>query len=334
MTPHGVSRGPAGALSPSGANIGFSPGLSRRGAYFEVTKVSEIIHRWRSTANGGTFQYVDEDHPLPTTGGGGGGGGAVTIADGADVAQGTTTDVAYVSGSGTLVSILKGIFGKFGAVVLAAGSALIGKVGIDQTTPGTTNAVALAQINAATTLAGNGVTGTGAQRVTIASDNSALPAAGQGATAATAPAGATQIGQRAATVNPTAVTDGQMVGSMADKVGRTATVPFGIRDLAGDQTTSLSNTTSETTIVTAVGSTLLDLLSLTCANTGATATPVDIRDTTGGSVRYTLYVPAGETRGIVFSSPLKQAAVNTNWTAQCANATTAMKITAQYTKNV
>jgi hypothetical protein len=58
---------------------------------------------------------------------------------------------------------------------LVAGSALIGKVGVDQTTPGTTNAVALAQIGANTILTGNGVTGAGSQRVTIASDQTAFP---------------------------------------------------------------------------------------------------------------------------------------------------------------
>lgn len=57
---------------------------------------------------------------------------------------------------------------------LAAGSAIIGKVGVDQTTPGTTNGVAIVGVNAATALAGNGVTGTGSPRVTIASDNSPL----------------------------------------------------------------------------------------------------------------------------------------------------------------
>lgn len=65
---------------------------------------------------------------------------------------------------------------------LPAGTALLGKVGIDQTTPGTTNLVALAanqsvnvaQINGITPLMGNGVTGTGSQRVTIASDNTAF----------------------------------------------------------------------------------------------------------------------------------------------------------------
>lgn len=83
-----------------------------------------------------------------------------------------------------------------GSVVLQAGSNLVGKMGIDQTTPGTTNKVDIgtngtvtanagtgtfniqanasinnAQINGAALLAGNGVTGTGSQRVTIASDN-------------------------------------------------------------------------------------------------------------------------------------------------------------------
>lgn len=65
------------------------------------------------------------------------------------------------------------------AATLQSGSAIVGKVSIDQTTPGTTNLVALAanqsvnvaQINGVTPLMGNGVTGTGSQRVTIASDN-------------------------------------------------------------------------------------------------------------------------------------------------------------------
>lgn len=65
---------------------------------------------------------------------------------------------------------------------LPAGTNVIGKVSIDQTTPGTTNLVALAanqsvnnaQINGVTPLMGNGTTGTGSQRVTIASDNTAF----------------------------------------------------------------------------------------------------------------------------------------------------------------
>ncbi len=113
-------------------------------------------------------------------------GDAVTIANGADIAEGATTATAYsdVTGAaaGTVVGLLKGFYvalKAFAAEATPAGTNVIGKVGIDQTTPGTTNLVALAanqsvnnaQINGVTPLMGNGVTGTGSQRVTIVSDN-------------------------------------------------------------------------------------------------------------------------------------------------------------------
>jgi hypothetical protein len=47
-------------------------------------------------------------------------------------------------------------------------------VKLDQTTPGTTNAMSVAQLGANAILTGNGVTGTGSMRVTIASDNTAF----------------------------------------------------------------------------------------------------------------------------------------------------------------
>lgn len=83
-------------------------------------------------------------NPLNTSGsGGGGGGGAVTIADGADVTQGTSTDAAnastvigqlkevntvqgavsdasYTSGNGSVVSILKGVFTRLANIVTMA----------------------------------------------------------------------------------------------------------------------------------------------------------------------------------------------------------------------
>jgi hypothetical protein len=103
----------------------------------------------------------------PYNASGGGGGGAVTIAAGADVTEGNTTDVA-VNGdnAGTVSAKLRGLNKLFsdvwdsvnhylkvqiqnttlavtqsGSWVISAGTALIGKVGIDQTTPGTTNGV-------------------------------------------------------------------------------------------------------------------------------------------------------------------------------------------------
>lgn len=63
----------------------------------------------------GVPRYVSAADPLPTTGGGGGGGhggggGAVTVADGADVAQGATTQAAAAeagTGNYTLVQAAK-----------------------------------------------------------------------------------------------------------------------------------------------------------------------------------------------------------------------------------
>lgn len=96
--------------------------------------------------------------------GGGGGSGAVTVAGGADVTEGTIGDT---QATGTVVGFLKSMWSIFNATPPAtsalqttgnsslstivtntgaatpAGTAIIGKVGIDQTTPGTTNNVTL-----------------------------------------------------------------------------------------------------------------------------------------------------------------------------------------------
>jgi hypothetical protein len=105
--------------------------------------------------------------------GGGGGGGAITAAlgsyaagalsagafatgagvDGWDITQGTKADAAWTTGSGSVIALLKAI----------AASEIV-----------TNRAVNVAQINGVTPLMGNGVTGTGSQRVTIASDNTAF----------------------------------------------------------------------------------------------------------------------------------------------------------------
>lgn len=71
-------------------------------------------------------QPVDSGNPLPTTGGGG--GGSVTI----------TTPLGHGTADAAAVAIVPSATASF---PLAAGSALVGQVGIDQTTPGTTNAV-------------------------------------------------------------------------------------------------------------------------------------------------------------------------------------------------
>ena len=54
---------------------------------------------------------------------------------------------------------------------LVAGAAIVGKVGIDQTTPGTTNATSIAQIGATTVATGVGASSAGTQRVVTATDS-------------------------------------------------------------------------------------------------------------------------------------------------------------------
>lgn len=99
--------------------------------------------------------------------------------DGWDATQGAKADAACGTDNGTctLSALIKRInqnlttLNTTSGASLPAGTALVGKFGLDQTTLGTTNGVAIVGVNAATALAGNGVTGTGSQRVTIASDN-------------------------------------------------------------------------------------------------------------------------------------------------------------------
>lgn len=265
---------------------------------------------------------------------------------------------------------------------IAAGTNLLGKVGLDQTTPGTTNAVAIgqigsttvdsnsgvksagtlrvvlatdqpqltnkllvtpdansavnvAQINGTTPLMGNGTTGTGSPRVTIASDNTVLPAVGAGATASAVPANAAYQGLNAATSLPSAATAGNLTGAMSDKFGRQVNILGTIRDLVGTQTTTISASTSETTIATAVASTFLDLVLLVISNTSsATNTRIDFRDTTAGSVLFSLQSNGGQPPiGFATSRPIPQTSVNTNWTAQCATSTTDIRVYAVFEKN-
>lgn len=101
---------------------------------------------------------------------GGGGGGAVTIADGADVAEGATTDAASTAGGiGTVSSKLRLMTTQLGTINTTLGSPFQagGALAANQS-------VNISQINGITPLMGNGVTGTGSQRVTIASDNTAF----------------------------------------------------------------------------------------------------------------------------------------------------------------
>lgn len=165
--------------------------------------------------------------------------------------------------------------------------------------------------------------------------NLASVAGATGATGAAVPSRASYDGVIAATALPTAATAGNLTGSIADKYGRSVTLPITIRDLTGTQTTTISASTSETTIVTAAASVFNDLVMLVISNTsGTTNTRIDFRDTTGGSVLFSLFSIGGAPPiGFALPVPIPQTSVNTNWTAQCATSTTDVRIYAVYAKN-
>lgn len=85
-----------------------------------------------------------------------------------------------------------------GVVGLNAGSNLVGKVGIDQTTPGTTDAVSVGYIGANAASSGSGAVGTGSLRVAVGTDTATIAGSAPSAIAGCA-------GQPVSSTNVTAI---------------------------------------------------------------------------------------------------------------------------------
>lgn len=321
--------------------------------------VSAIAHpSSRPTPTDGfalTVVLIDAATGLPYVASGGGGGGS---------AQMTATAAAptYVEGSTTnplssnLTGDLRVIAKQNGTwtVGISAGSAAIGSViatgNVAHDVADTGNPVKVGGV--ATTSAPSAVavgdrsnfyTDTfGSQRVLVTDvlgapldySTPALVAGGTAADAAIAFAPVT-IGGRAANATPTAVSaNGDVVNATYDLYGRAITRES-LRENKGRQVTTITSSTAETTIVTATASVFHDIFRLLLTNTSATATAVTIRDTTGGSVVASFVAGAGETVGFSgpISSGMTQAAVNTNWTAQCGTSVASLIVTAEYVNN-
>lgn len=255
-----------------------------------------------------------------------------------------------------------------GIVALTTGSAQIGHLEANQSTN-------VAQMNGVTVTMGNGASGTGVQRVTLANDSTGQVAlaAGSAAIGKLAANSGVDIGDvdvtTVGTVTPgTAATSLGKAEDAAHTTGDVGVMALGVRNdtladvtnttadysqvstdikgrvmtagaprgLKGTFQVALSNTTSETTILAATASTFHDVYGLILANTGATTTKVSIRDDTAGTVRAIIEVPTLETRGFMLpvDSAIPQTAVNKNWTAQCASATTALEVTGFYVSMV
>lgn len=102
----------------------------------------------------------------------------------------------------------------------------------------------------------------------------------------------------------------------------------------GDQHTTITASTAETTVVTADAAKLLGVYGLVLTNTSASATSVTIRDGSGGTIRAVFDIPPVDTRGFIGApdGAMQQAIVNNNWTAQCGTSVTSLEVTVMYTK--
>ena len=136
-------------------------------------------------------------------------------------------------------------------------------------------------------------------------------------------------GGEARTTLPTAVADGDAVRTQHDDLGRVITAKSP-RDLIVVNRIVLTNTT-ETTLLAAVAATFLDITLLVMTNESANKVRVEIRDSTGGTIRFSPFLAMEGGGAVIPCDPAHpQAAVNNNWTAKLStNATvtvTAMAI--------
>lgn len=166
------------------------------------------------------------------------------------------------------------------ATAVPAGTNLIGKVGIDQTTVGTTNAVSIADI--------------GANAVVTGGVNGSLSVGGPTASGSSIAANPLTTGGRAQNAEATAVTNGQVVNAAFDLVGKQIVSPFANKENFLTGSTAGVTTATNTQLVAAQAAGIkIYLTGYSCANTGTNTSLLQITSGSGGSVLWTLINPAG-----------------------------------------
>lgn len=143
-----------------------------------------------------------------------------------------------------------------------------------------------------------------------------------------------KIGGVARTANPAAVAAADRVDLFCDDLGKAVVYPISPRDGIVPAPRIALTSTTETTLLAATASTFHDLVMLMMSNESATEVRVDFRDTTGGTVLFSVdLAPDGGGAVIPFRVPWPQAAVNTNWTAQLSAGVSTVYISALCVNN-
>lgn len=173
-------------------------------------------------------------------------------------------------------------------------------------------AVNVAQINGVTPLMGNGTTGTGSQRVTIASDNTAFSvnatATGAAAHGASISGNPVRIGLRAISADITAVTGGQTTDWVATLDGKAINKPYAIRASAWGYASPANGLVNTTAVKVKAGASGLRVC-LTSAQVinenGTTSSEIVVYASPGdGASTDTLYRWWGQAGGGGVSAPI------------------------------
>ena len=192
---------------------------------------------------------------------------ATVVGTGTFATQSTVTQATAASLNATVVGT--GTFAVQNTAATPAGANLIGKVGIDQTTPGTTNGV---QVNAALP-AGANVIGHVINDASSAVIGHVI--ADTGSTTAATQATAANLNATVVGTGTFAVQNAQGDGTQANAVSGT--------------TAAMTGTTSTSLVASPGGSLHNYILNLTCVNSHATVgTFVTVQDGSGGTALYTL----------------------------------------------
>jgi len=109
-----------------------------------------------------------------------------------------------------------------------------------------------------------------------------------GATAATVPANALYSGARAQNVNPTSVTNGQMVGLAADLSGKLIVTPLAYRTLISHTSATIAVATISTLLAAGAAGVFRDITRIVVTTLGAAANTLTITD---GTVSFVLDYP-------------------------------------------
>jgi len=141
---------------------------------------------------------------------------------------------------------------------------------------------------------------------------------------------------KARKVHPDAVVDGEIVEIMTDQVGRGVSRPVQVRDLV--QTAYVTgDEVQENSLIVGVGGEFHDLIYVTAANESDAAINLDFRQTTGGTVQFSIELPATDSRTVSPPVPTPQDAQDAAWTVQNSaadNSNTVYSVTGLFSKEV